>query len=226
MEARLADIDFTTLIKPNYFPSPTHWEDEVLYFLMADRFSDGKETNYLDNQGQLVSSGTTPLFQAGDAGSATATPQDEAAWKEAGAAFVGGTISGITSKLGYLQRLGITAIWISPIFKQVASQQTYHGYGIQNFLDVDPRFGTRQELVDLVAVAHSLGIRVILDIILNHSGDVFAYDPDSARCPGGDHCWQMHAEHRYPVLGFRDIAGDPTLPFGPVDPGLFPDAAI
>ncbi|MCI4627171.1 MAG: hypothetical protein L3V56_14580, partial [Candidatus Magnetoovum sp. WYHC-5] len=89
------------------------------------------------------------------------------------------TIGGITAKLGYLQELGITALWIGPIFKQRIRQNTYHGYAIQDFLDVDPRFGTRQDLVELVETAHSRGIKVILDIIFNHSGDNWAYTIDN-----------------------------------------------
>src|SRR4030095_8374825 len=78
----------------------------------------------------------------------------------------------------YLARVGVTAIWVSPVFKQVKFQETYHGYGVQNFLDVDPHFGSRDDLKALVQTAHRHGVRVILDIILNHSGAVFSYDPD------------------------------------------------
>lgn len=53
-----------------------------------------------------------------------------------------GTLKGLESKIGYLKRLGVTAIWVSPIFKQVAFEETCRGYGIQNFLDVDPHFGS------------------------------------------------------------------------------------
>ncbi|MFO8240991.1 MAG: alpha-amylase family glycosyl hydrolase [Dissulfuribacterales bacterium] len=56
--------------------------------------------------------------------------------------FAGGTLKGLESKIGYLKRLGVTAIWVSPIFKQVAFEETCRGYGIQNFLDVDPHFGS------------------------------------------------------------------------------------
>lgn len=83
---------------------------------------------------------------------------------------------GIQSKLPYLARLGVTALWIGPVWKQRADLQTYHGYGIQDFLDVDPRFGTRRELRDLVDAAHARGIYVILDIIYNHSGNNWFYD--------------------------------------------------
>jgi len=65
---------------------------------------------------------------------------------QAGKIFQGGTLRGITSKLDYLRDLGVTCLWIGPVWKQRADLETYHGYGIQNFLDVDPRFGTRQDI--------------------------------------------------------------------------------
>lgn len=227
-EQYLSQIDFSALTNRTFFPSPAAWEDEVLYFLLLDRFSDGQETNYLDNDGFLVMNGTTPLFHESDAGNAPFH-----AWAEAGRRFCGGTLRGVASKIGYLKRLGISALWISPIFKQLASRETYHGYGIQHFLDVDPRFGTRDDLKHLVDTAHAHGIRIVLDIILNHSGDVFAYDPDR---------YEEHDEHgnryldprwdggSYSTTGFRDAHGQPTLPLGPVDltahPGAYPDAAV
>ena len=140
-ERSVADIDLRAITARAYFPSPLAWEDEVLYFLMLDRFSDGRETGYLGNDGTPVLGGTTPPFQPGDAGNA---PRND--WVQAGQRFCGGTLQGLASKIGYLARLGISAIWISPIFKQLASRETYHGYGIQDFLDVDPRFGTRNDL--------------------------------------------------------------------------------
>jgi glycosidase len=197
-----------------YFPSPLHWEDQVLYFLLLDRFSDGAEESFRDNAGNPALGGTTPKFTVADNG-------DADQWRHAGTVFVGGRLSGLASKLGYLRRLGVTAIWISPIFKQVAKDESYHGYGIQHFLDVDPRFGTRDELRSLVDQAHSLGIRVILDIILNHTGDVFRYVDKN---PFYDH------GKRYDVAGYRNAAGAPELPFAPVDlaghPHEFPDGAV
>jgi len=133
MEMRVSDIDLGALTQGRtFYPSPVAWEDEVLYFLMLDRYSDGRENDYRDNTGTLVTTGTTPLFQPGDRGNATTTTNDRQQWVEAGNRFVGGTLRGLESKIGYLQRLGITAIWVSPIFKQVPAQQSYHGYGIQN----------------------------------------------------------------------------------------------
>jgi glycosidase len=235
MEQRIAEIDFNALtVGRTFFPSPAAWEDEVLYFLMLDRFSDGREHGYRDNAGSLVTTGTTPPFQPSDRGNATSTAPDRQRWVEAGNKFVGGTLRGLESKIGYLKRLGITAIWISPVFKQVPSQETFHGYGIQNFLEVDQRFGTRADLVSVVRTAHEHGIRVILDVILNHAGDVFEYQSQNLRCDVFDRngtfqrkeaCWQADGT-TYGVAGYRDAAGDPTLPFGPVSATHFPEAAI
>lgn len=220
-EKSLHEINLAALAASGgFFPSPQHWEDEVLYFLMVDRFSDEKENLYCDNEGNLVATGTTPLFTPPAIGNAVQTSADAARWREAGTRFVGGTLAGIESKLGYLQRLGVTAIWMSPIFKQVTADNSYHGYGIQHFLDVDPHFGTREDLRRLVKTAHTLGIRVILDIILNHSGDVFRYQ-------NGAPAWNGQT---FPVSGFRDALGAPILPFAPIDlavhPGAFPEGAI
>ena len=185
-----------------------------------DRFSDGAENLYRDNRGRMVTTGATPPMIPEANGNAIRSESDAARWREAGGRFVGGTLAGLESKLGYLMRLGVTAIWISPIFKQVRADETYHGYAIQNFLDVDPHFGSREDLRRLVETAHGLGIRVILDIILNHCGDVFRYRD-------GDPFWNGQ---KFPVNGFRDNQGVVSLPFGPIDPAdlprAFPDGAI
>jgi len=221
-ERRLIDVDIAGLRNREFFPSPEAWEDEVLYFLMLDRFSDGREIGFWDNDGRVVTTGTTTLFQPADAGNALRTEPDAQRWREAGGRFVGGTLKGLTSKIGYLARLGATAIWVSPIFKQVASKETYHGYGIQNFLDVDPHFGSREDLREMVATAHAHGIRVILDIILNHTGDVFAYDAD--RYPAGTGFDPRWDGGLYRVMGFRDKHGVPRLPFGRVNLDAEPEA--
>ena len=224
---QLAEIDLRSLTQRHFHPSPVAWEDEVLYFLMLDRFSDGREDRYFDNQGQLVINGTTPLFDLADSGNA-----DFQSWSDAGNNWCGGTLKGLHSKLGYLKRLGITAIWISPLFKQVSFQPTYHGYGIQNFLDVDPHFGTREDLRDMVAAAHAMGIRVILDIILNHSGNVFSYDAQRYPVMSNGQTWMdpRWDGQPYAVKGFLDATGQPSIPFGPVDlvntPQAWPDGAI
>ncbi|GJL66849.1 MAG: alpha-amylase [Nitrospirales bacterium] len=226
-EKNLQEVNLPSLSDRKFFPSPAAWEDQVLYFLMLDRFSDGQEKGYRSNAGTIVRRGSTPLFQSTDAGNA-----DASHWKAAGQKFCGGNLSGLTSKLGYLERLGVTAIWISPIFKQVKFKDTYHGYGIQNFLDVDPHFGQREDLRTLVRTAHAHGIYVILDIILNHTGDVFRYNPNRYRTEQNgrtfnDPRWDGQL---YDVQGFHDQFGEPTLPFQQFDitsdPAAWPHGAI
>jgi glycosidase len=196
------------------FPSPIAWEDQTFYFLMLDRFSDGRENGYKDNEGNLVRSGTTPAYSPAGAENAVKTEADAAHWREAGTKYVGGTLKGLESKIGYLKRLGVTALWISPIFKQVRFPETYHSYGIQNFLEVEPHFGSREDLREVVRTAHANGIYVVLDIILNHAGNAFSYSGEQ------DHPW---TGGMYPVEGFNDKDGNPTIPFVKANPQNLPD---
>jgi glycosidase len=225
----IADINLADLTKRTYTPSPDRWSDQVLYFLMLDRFSDGRETGgYKDVHDKPVTTGTTRLATSNDVGS---IPYDQ--WVSQGGGWQGGTLKGLKSKLGYLRRLGVTAIWISPIFKQVAFEPTYHGYGIQNFLEVDPHFGTREDLRDLVDAAHQQGIYCILDVILNHAGNVFEYRHVRYQSQDSHGEWQPDPRwdgHPYSVAGFRDKSGKPTLPFAAATPtaldAAWPDGAI
>ncbi|KAF2653042.1 glycoside hydrolase family 13 protein [Lophiostoma macrostomum CBS 122681] len=188
-------------------PSPVSWEDQVLYFLLPDRFSNGDEAGALDSEG-IATSGSVRSFAPSDNANAIRSHKDALKWQANGNTFQGGTLRGILSKLGYLKRLGITTLWVGPIFKQVPTDEhSYHGYGVQNFLEVDPHFGTKEQLRNLVKRAHELGMYVVLDIILNHSGNVFAYK-------SGEQAW---TGQKYPVEGFRDSLGQPSIPFRPLD---------
>ena len=152
------------------FPSPADWRDEIIYFLLPDRFSDGGEAS-------------RPLVDPADPAAGREAGFRFDAWAESGRSrFQGGTIKGIESKLSYLTGLGVTAVWLGPVLKQRAHLDTFHGYAIQDFLDVDPRFGTREDLVALVSAAHAQGLRVILDIVFNHSGCNWLY-ADGRRQP-------------------------------------------
>ncbi len=215
-----SDINIATLSATRTFhPSPLAWEDQVFYFMMLDRFSDGQENQYRDNVGKPVTDGTTPLLTASDRGNAVTTPENAAKWREAGGKYVGGTLAGLTRKIGYLQRLGVTTVWISPIFEQVRFQDTYHGYGIQNFLAINHHFGTRADLQELVKTAHEHGIYVVLDIILNHTGNIFSYrrDRQPHYTDGAGNFDPRWDGNPYPVAGFNDPQGQPTLPFQPAD---------
>ena len=189
--------------RQSYFASPVDWRDEVLYFLLVDRFSDGQENT------------RALLDRTNLAASRPALPNGEAwrwdRWAESGAdRWQGGNIKGLTSKLDYLKRLGVTAIWLSPVFKQRGHLDTYHGYGIQDFLDVDPRFGNRRDLVELVDAAHQLGIRIILDIIFNHSGANWIY-------PNGE--WKPSYKHFPEHYDFGNWLDEAGQAIGAVDDG-------
>jgi hypothetical protein len=230
IEKSLLELDFASLTRRAFTPSPAAWEDQILYFLLLDRFSDGKENGgYQDNEGRAVSGGVTPRYRPEDAGRV-----EYETWFRAGGGWQGGTLGGLRSKLGYLRRLGITALWVSPVFRQVAFEPSYHGYGIQNFLDVDPHFGTREEFRDFVRAAHEQGISVILDIIAHHTGNVFSYDPDRYRThdPASGR-WDYDPRwdgKPYAVKGFNDRDGRPTLPFATADGDRreqsWPDGAV
>ncbi|MDB5301256.1 MAG: treZ [Phycisphaerales bacterium] len=141
------------------FPSPADWRDEVIYELMIDRFDDNQEHPPFDMR--------------------AAKKKREA---RNAAVFQGGTIKGITRRLDYIQGLGATAIWMTPPLKNRQDDPaSYHGYGPQDFLSVDPRFGTLADLRDLVREAHSRGMYVIMDIVIDHVGDVWGYENDADR---------------------------------------------
>jgi glycosidase len=186
------------------------WRDEVLYFLLVDRFSDGGE-------------GNRRLLDRGNLARDRPNGADGQAWRwdrwaqSGGDRFQGGTINGVKSKLDYLAGLGVTAIWLSPVFKQRGHLDTYHGYGLQNFLDVDPRFGSRADLVSLVQAAHARGMRVILDVIFNHSGHNWNY-------PNDEHSPQFRPFPGFYELGaFRDRDGAPlTSALTDAEAGVWP----
>ena len=135
------------------FPSPADWRDKWIYFLMIDRFN-----------------------KAGDTNNYNYSP-DGANWTDRRFDnFLGGNIKGITEKLDYLKDLGVESLWITPPFKNCAYENSYYGYGIQDFLSIDPRFGTEADMIELVEQAHARDIFIIFDIVLNHAGSVFNYD--------------------------------------------------
>jgi glycosidase len=142
------------------FPSPADWRDQWIYFLMVDRFNNPK---------------------AGP----KKPPFDNASFSE----FQGGTYTGIRQRLTYIKGLGAGAIWLSPVLKNFPFRGTYHGYGIHDFLRAEPRYAddptkADDELRALVDAAHQAGLFIIFDIVLNHTGDAFAYncDPGDGTC--------------------------------------------
>ncbi|HNW81923.1 MAG TPA: alpha-amylase family glycosyl hydrolase [bacterium] len=125
------------------------WRDEVIYQLMTDRFADGDVNN--NNK---------------------VNKQSLTAWN-------GGDFQGIIDNIDYLKALGVTTLWISPVVKNVeedAGIAGYHGYWTQDFIGVNPHFGDMAKLREMVDILHENGIKVILDIVANHIGQLFYYD--------------------------------------------------
>lgn len=185
-------------------PSPKSWRDQIFYQLLPDRFSDAQEDS-------------RPLFDYNHPEQYKVS--DKAAWMTAGTKFNGGTIKGIMSKLDYLQNLGVTTLWINPVWKQRCDLETYHGYGIQNFLDIDPRFGTRQELRDLIDLAHEKGMYVILDVIFNHSGNNWFYKGENGE-PRDTMPYRF--EPLQPFHGWRSATGESIPTPNTLEDGVWP----
>ena len=139
------------------FPSPEDWRDRWIYFLMLDRFNNAS---------------ASPAHQ----------PFDDPTYF----GFQGGKFSGVQQQLSYIKQLGAGAIWLSPVLKNFSfDPNTYHGYGIHNFIGAEPRFADNpgaadNELRALVDAAHQQDLLVIFDIVLNHTGNAFAYQCDPA----------------------------------------------
>ncbi|WP_229216722.1 alpha-amylase family glycosyl hydrolase [Dyadobacter sp. 3J3] len=130
------------------------WREEFIYFLLVDRFHDDLDRNPSNTNGRQNGFGDAEALQK----------------------ICGGTLKGITNHLDYIRDLGCTALWLSPVFEN--NLASYHGYAIQDFLNIDPRFGTKEDLANLVDAAHAMDIRVFLDIVLHHSGDNWFYPQD------------------------------------------------
>lgn len=156
------DLDLTPPAGKTYFNSEREWREEFIYFLLVDRFDDGKTRNSPGGAARSLGSGSLPQLQQ----------------------FCGGKLQGITNHLDYIKGLGCSAIWLSPVFENNDAPDpnsgNYHGYSIQNYLGIDPRFGVKEDLVNLVAAAHERDMRVFLDVVLNHSGDNWKYPNDDA----------------------------------------------
>ena len=146
------EIDLTPKVGKHYWKNcHREWREEFIYFLLVDRFHDDQNRE----------PGETQIRHGG-----FGKPDDLRR-------ICGGTLKGIINHLDYIHDLGCTALWLSPVFQN--NPESYHGYAIENYLEVDKRFGTKEELEELVDKAHALDMRVFLDIVLHHSGNNWYY---------------------------------------------------
>ena len=156
-------------------------QDEVIYFVLPDRFENGDPTN---DRGGLTGGRDKTGFDPTAKGF-----------------FHGGDLKGLTQRLDYVQSLGATAIWVGPVFKNKPVQGApghqsagYHGYWITDFTQVDPHLGTNADFAALVAAAHGRGMKVYMDIIVNHTADVIQY----RECVGQRACpYRSRADYPY-----------------------------
>lgn len=174
-------------------------QDELVYFVLPDRFANGDLRN---DRGGLKGDRLVTGFDPTDTGF-----------------YHGGDLKGLTDRLGYIQGLGATAIWLGPIYKNKPVQGQkgqesagYHGYWITDFTQVDPHFGTRADLKALVDAAHGRGMKVYLDIVTNHTADVISYQ----ECPTSSCAYRDHGT--YPPSRRGGVAGEA------INPGFLDDA--
>lgn len=162
-------------------------QDEVIYFVLPDRFENGDPTN---DRGGIAGGPLQTGFDPTHKGF-----------------YHGGDLKGLIRRLDYIQALGATAIWVGPIFKNKAVQggpgkesAGYHGYWITDFTRVDPHFGTDADFKALVDGAHARGMKVYMDIIANHTADVIQY----RECVGKAECvYRGRAEYPYQRQGMN-----------------------
>lgn len=164
-------------------------EDEVIYFVLPDRFANGDPANDHGNiAGDRLDHGFDPEHKG---------------------FYHGGDLAGLTGKLDYIQGLGATAIWFAPIFENKPVQGPegqesagYHGYWVTDFTSIDPHFGTNEEFKAFVEAAHARGMKVYMDIITNHTADVIGY------VEGEDAGYLYRGLADYPYS--RDVEGNPV----------------
>lgn len=145
------------------------FQDEVFYFVLPDRFYNGDKSNDLG-------------AAAGDKKRALSRGGLDKTHK---GMYHGGDLAGLTKKLPYLDNMGITAIWLTPVLRNQAMQagtSGYHGYWILDFTEIDPHLGSNADLKHLIEQAHKRNIKVFFDIITNHTADVIKYE----ECHGKD----------------------------------------
>jgi glycosidase len=175
-------------------------QDEVIYFVLPDRFENGDPSN---DRGGLDRGGLDRGRRGLDRLVHGFDPTSKAFYH-------GGDLRGLTSRLDYIQALGATAVWLTPVFKNKPVQggtgnesAGYHGYWVTDFTHVDPHLGDEAQMHAFVDAAHARGMKVYLDIIANHTADVIAY----RECPGDKCPYRSRAE--YPYTRHGGVQGEP-----------------
>lgn len=194
----VADGSVTPELVQSAAVSERQIEDEIIYFVLPDRFENGDPEN---DRGGIEGGRLHDGYDPTDFGF-----------------YHGGDLKGLTKRLDYIQGLGMTAIWLTPIFQNNPVQgpeglesSGYHGYWITDFTNVDPHIGTREDFKTFVDAAHARGMKVYMDIITNHTADIISYrechDPEvtggpTFRCAYryiGEYPWTRRASDGAPI---------------------------
>jgi len=182
--------------EPVVVPRFTHpGAGQTLYFVLTDRFANGRTDN--------------------DTGGFPGGTEEHGFDPTRIGYFHGGDFAGLTAKLDYLKNLGITAVWVTPPFQNKPVQSGsagYHGYWVTDFLKIDPHLGTNEDFRVFVREAHARGLKVCMDIIVNHTADVIHF-PDYRTAyrntrdyPIRDAAGNVLSEHAFAYNGLGDTA--------------------
>jgi len=160
---RTISLVFVLILSLASFPTraaPPNPHPEMIYFVMLDRFSNGDSSNDL---GGVTGDPTVTGFLPSDPGF-----------------YHGGDLRGLINKIPYIKSLGFTAIWVTPVFRQLpvasdGNSAAYHGYWGAGFDQVDPHLGTMADFKEFVADAHAQQMKVVLDMVVNHTANVIHY---------------------------------------------------
>jgi len=165
------------------------WRDQILYFVLVDRFENGCLCSDFD-----------------------VDPRDPRG-------FHGGDLDGLRMRLQYLQDLGVTGVWVSPVARNrpmpFFGQQPYHGYWAWDFFSVDPRFGTMRKLREVRDDLHRRGMKLLLDMVVNHAGydaPIEKLHPDLFHANGEIEDWNDRAQvERFRLFGLPDFASEKAI---------------
>lgn len=173
---------------------PLETGGNMVYFVMLDRFANGDTSN---DMGGLGNNAKISGFNPSDVGF-----------------YHGGDLKGIQEKIPYIKSLGFTAIWISPIARQIAvspdgGSAAYHGYWGAGFDQVDPHLGTMMDFKNFVDDAHKVGLKVILDIVINHTADVVQYQEGNTYVSIGEKPYRSATGK---IFNVSSVAGSSKFP--------------
>ena len=201
-------------VEPVAVPRFTHpGAGQTIYFVLTDRFANGSTAN--------------------DTGGFPGGTEDHGFDPTRIGYFHGGDFAGLTARLDYLKNLGVTAVWVTPPFQNKpvqAGSAGYHGYWVTNFLKIDPHLGTNDEYRRFVDQAHARGLKVYMDIIVNHTADVIHFPDyhveylDAKTHPLRDAATGAAlTEHSFAYNGLGDTArpalsADRSFPYRPIVP--------